>query len=218
MWHTARMTHDYMQLMWEESADMADLVGGLSEEEWNHDSLCAGWNVKAVISHMVLGHTTPMPQMLGKVMKYGFNVDKASAEMSSQYGAAHSGAELAQQWAAVVANHTRKGISKVIPGKAGFIDHLIHNQDMRRPLGKPRTVPEARLLAALELLPSMGGAIGSKQRLAGLRVVATDVPWTAGDGPEVTGSGEAILMAASGRGAALADLSGPGVATLTSRI
>ena len=47
---------------------------------------------------------------------------------------------------------------------------------------------------------------------------ATDVDWTVGDGPVVTGPGEALLMAAAGRAAALADLSGDGLPTLRERV
>ncbi len=52
----------------------------------------------------------------------------------------------------------------------------------------------------------------------GLRLVATDLDWSAGNGPEVTGTGDALLMAIAGRPAALADLTGPGVATLAERV
>jgi len=48
--------------------------------------------------------------------------------------------------------------------------------------------------------------------------VAADVGWQHGDGPEVTGPGEALLMAMTGRRDSLAELSGPGQPTLASRI
>jgi hypothetical protein len=50
-----------------------------------------------------------------------------------------------------------------------------------------------------------------------VRLVATDVDWTYGNGPEVRGSGEAVLMAMAGRRAALGDLDGPGKAKLAHR-
>ena len=104
----------------------------------------------------------------------------------------------------------RRGISKVIKPAEGLVDHLIHHQDIRRPLGRPRVIPADRLVAALDVVPGLGGFVGAKQRVAGLRLVATDVDWSHGSGPEVTGPGEAILLAASGRPAGLEDLSGEG--------
>lgn len=51
---------------------------------------------------------------------------------------------------------------------------------------------------------------GARKRLAGLRLVATDLDVRHGDGPEVAGPTEALLMAAAGRADAVAELSGPG--------
>lgn len=60
--------------------------------------------------------------------------------------------------------------------------------------------------------------LGARRRIRGLRLRATDIDWTHGHGPEVTGPGEALLMAMSGRPTALADLDGPGLATLAERL
>jgi hypothetical protein len=55
-------------------------------------------------------------------------------------------------------------------------------------------------------------------RVRGLRLVATDLDWTHSNGPEVRGSGEALLMAMAGRPAALRDLDGPGKTKLAQRL
>jgi hypothetical protein len=59
--------------------------------------------------------------------------------------------------------------------------------------------------------------IGTKRRIEGLSLRATDVSWSHGSGPEVSGPILSLLMAMTGRKAALDDLSGEGVATLRSR-
>ena len=51
----------------------------------------------------------------------------------------------------------------------------------------------------------------------GLRLTATDLDWSAGSGPEVRGTGEALLMAVAGRADLLPELSGPGL-TFASRV
>jgi hypothetical protein len=48
--------------------------------------------------------------------------------------------------------------------------------------------------------------------------VATDLTWSRGDGPEIQGAGEAIVMAIGGRPAALDDLTGDGVEVLRTRL
>ena len=66
-------------------------------------------------------------------------------------------------------------------------------------------------------MKAQGPVLGNKKRVAGLKLAATDIDWTFGDGPEVRGTGEALLLAICGRKAALDDLEGEGVATLRSR-
>jgi uncharacterized protein (TIGR03083 family) len=96
-------------------------------------------------------------------------------------------------------------------------DGLIHHQDIRRALGHPRAVPEERLVAALKFAPR-ARALPAPANVRNLRLVATDIDWAHGTGPEVNGPGEALLVALAGRQQALADLSGPGLATLTERV
>ena len=96
-------------------------------------------------------------------------------------------------------------------------DTVIHTQDIRRALGEPGAVPEDRLIVVLDRMKNTGTILGNKKRIAGLKLVATDSSWTTGDGPEVRGTGEALLMAMCGRKGAIDDLTGEGVGTLRSR-
>lgn len=93
----------------------------------------------------------------------------------------------------------------------------MHSQDIRRPLGLPCTIDPATLRAAANLLASNDFNCRSARRAAGLRLVATDVDWSHGDGPEVGGPLEALVMAIAGRVATCSDLDGPGVDELRSR-
>lgn len=209
---------DYNRLRWDELASISEFVDTLSDEQWNHATLCEGWRVRDVISHMTLGYTTPMLPLIGMLAKYRFNIPKASAKGSVEYGSEHTSAELRTAFESIHRNHVRKGIAKVIPTKEGLLDHVVHHQDMRRQLGLPRQIPEERLVAALTAAPKISGFVGSKKRAADLQLTATDIDWTHGEGPEVRGPGEAILLALTGRAVALDELIGEGVATLRARI
>ncbi len=98
-----------------------------------------------------------------------------------------------------------------------LVDGTIHHQDIRRSLGRPRNIPADRLERVLGLVPG-NPRLGAGRRIRGLQLRATDIDWAHGHGPEITGPGEALLMAMAGRRSALADLSGPGCATLTARL
>jgi hypothetical protein len=72
-------------------------------------------------------------------------------------------------------------------------------------------------LVTLGHMRRVKAVLGNKKRIAGLTLRATDIPWSFGSGPEVSGPGEALLMAMCGRKVALADLTGDGVAVLRGR-
>jgi uncharacterized protein (TIGR03083 family) len=97
----------------------------------------------------------------------------------------------------------------------GLTEAVIHHQDMRRPFGERRAIPEIRLRAALGLISHRPGTgTGALRRRRGVRLTATDIDWSIGSGPLVTGPSEAILMALAGRMDALDELSGEGKALL----
>jgi hypothetical protein len=52
----------------------------------------------------------------------------------------------------------------------------------------------------------------------GVRVVATDVDWAGGAGPEARGPGEAVLMVTGGRRGVARELTGPGADRLVRRL
>jgi uncharacterized protein (TIGR03083 family) len=99
---------------------------------------------------------------------------------------------------------------------------VIHQQDVRRPLGIVRQIPTERLSVVLDFGVAASGLTWtmafSRRRAKGLRLVASDIGWWSGTGPEVRGPGEAVLMALNGRAHALKDLSGDGAEVLASRI
>ncbi|EME18461.1 hypothetical protein G419_16900 [Rhodococcus triatomae BKS 15-14] len=94
-------------------------------------------------------------------------------------------------------------------------DHTVHQQDVRRPLGLPRTIDEDRLRLVLDRPDPFAFP---RRFTRGLTFVATDLDWRRGTGPEVTGPGESLALAMVGRPIVLDELSGPGVPTLRARI
>ncbi len=109
------------------------------------------------------------------------------------------------------------GLTAGFGGGIGLTDCVIHHQDIRRPLRLPREVPADRLVEALDFsLPAP--VLPSRHNAAGVRVVATDLDWQHGDGPEIHGPGESLLMALAGRADALSDRQGAGLETLSARV
>jgi uncharacterized protein (TIGR03083 family) len=99
--------------------------------------------------------------------------------------------------------------------RVALADVVVHHQDIRRPLDRPRSIPPPRLL---EVLNHPDPFATPRSRTRGLRFEATDIEWIHGDGPEVRGMAEAIVMAVAGRPVALDELTGDGVDLLRSRL
>ncbi|MGE2714416.1 hypothetical protein ACQI4L_10195 [Mycolicibacterium litorale] len=110
-----------------------------------------------------------------------------------------------------------RGYMAAFGGTIGLLDAMIHQQDIRRPLGIARIIPPERLRTALQrslYVPILCSAWRGRR----LRLIATDVDWTHGSGPEVRAPGEALLMSLAGRPSVFGELSGPGAPTLLDRL
>lgn len=194
-----------------ERADLAGFLATLTPEEWYAPSLCAGWTVKDVVAHVISYEDLGIAGFLGRLVK-------GRITHANQVGVN----EFSHLSPSDLLDHLNRhldpsGLTAQFGGMIGFVDGTIHHQDIRRALDRPRTIPADRLSRILPLVPG-NPRLGAGRRIRGLRLRATDVDWTHGDGPEVVGPGEALLMAMTGRPAALADLDGPGKALLAQRL
>ncbi len=194
-----------MHLARAEREELRDLLGGLTPEQWRTPSLCAGWTVSDVVAHVLSYEELGVRQLAGRLGRGFLSVDRSNALGLEEYGS-RTPVELLR----LLDDHlTPTGLTAGMGGAIALTDGMIHQQDIRRPLGLPRVIPAERLVPALRtalFAPTLLGAL----RVRGVRLVATDIDWSFGRGPEVRGPAEALLMTVAGRRAAVADLSGPG--------
>lgn len=207
---------EYTEQLRAEQQDLLAFLKTLADEQWDVPSLCDGWKVRHVVSHITYGYTAGLPTIAWRLLPYRFNVPAGSKEVSIQYGDSHRPAEILTALEGGFAHP--KGLGRLIPPHERLTDHLIHQQDIRRPLSLTRDFPRERLVAVLDALPRIGGFMQSKKRVAGLRLVATDIDHTVGEGAEVRGPAESLILAASGRTVGLDALSGEGASILTDRL
>ena len=205
---------DYRRMHDEENADFSAYLHGLDAADWEKPSLCDGWRVRDVVGHILYGNGLNLATLPFKLAKYGFSSDKSGKAYSIARAEGQPVDKLVDDFDN---RNPYGGTGRVFPPKLTLLDRLVHHQDIRRALGHTRTIPTDRLVACLDATPTLGSVFGARKRTKGLRFVATDVDWSWGDGPEVRGPGEALLMAMLGRRHALQDLDGPGLATFTAR-
>ncbi|OHU64674.1 maleylpyruvate isomerase family mycothiol-dependent enzyme [Mycobacteroides chelonae] len=192
-----------------ERRDLADLLRGLSPEEWEVESLCVGWRVHDVVAHLLYEATPPL--------RYGYEVLRAGGsadKLNAMY------VDRARNWTSrrlltAFESTIDRGVAARFQPRVALADLLIHHQDIRRPLNRTRVVPVDRLRMVLE---HPDPYIHSRQRMRGFRWEATDIDWAYGDGPKILGPAEAIVMAVAARPIALEELSGAGVKLLRSKL
>jgi uncharacterized protein (TIGR03083 family) len=200
-----------MDMAYDERTDLASFLETLTPQEWNAPSLCDRWTVKDVVAHVV-SYEELNP--LGLVKRFAKGIVVHANEVGVEEFAPMSPQELTE----FLGRHLRpQGLTACFGGMIALIDGTIHHQDIRRALGHPRTVPVDRLERILPLVPG-NPRLGAGRRVRGLRLKATDVGWQHGNGPEVSGTGEALLMAMAGRHEAIDELTGPGRATMAGRV
>ncbi|HEY4020108.1 MAG TPA: maleylpyruvate isomerase family mycothiol-dependent enzyme [Pseudonocardiaceae bacterium] len=202
-----------IRLATQERAEFVALLETLTPEQWQVPSLCAGWCVHDVVAHMISYDELGPREVLGRAARGWFNPDQVNALGLRDYRQRSP-----EELVALVRRYTRpRGLTTMFGGRIGLTDCMIHQQDIRRPLGLPRQIPTERIVPVLSFslfAPPIRGVL----RVRGVRLVATDLDWSFGSGPEVSGTAEALLMAMAGRRGILSELSGPGGAKLATRI
>ena len=102
------------------------------------------------------------------------------------------------------------------PADTWLGETIVHAEDIRRPLGIEHKYPAEAVVRVADFYKGSNLLIGSKRRIGGVMLRATDADWSNGTGPEVSGPILSLVMAMTGRQAPLDDLTGDGVATLRS--
>lgn len=196
----------------------ADLLETLTEEQWDHPSLCDGWSVRHVAAHLtlqqqrlrdVLGFVVRHPSLLGAVTLNRTIHDSAviQARLSTD--------EVIARIRGMIGSRRHNAF---VSERETLIDILVHGQDIAVPLGLDLAVdPEAAAEAATRIWATRGtwlAGVFRKRPLDGYRLAATDTDWSVGEGPEVAAPIRALLLLLTGRDAELDHLTGLGADSL----
>lgn len=194
----------------------ADMFDGLTDEQWQTPSLCAGWTIRDLAGHMIMPMEISYRRFLYLLLRERGSFDRTADKASR---------ELARRPPETMVTILRdKADMRVAPPGIGALgpmtDVCVHLRDAARPLGVDVGPPLQDWRLALDFLVSPTARRGfvPRGRLAGLTLRTTDQDWSSGAGPLVEGASEAVAMAIAGRAVALEDLAGDGVAVLRERI
>ncbi|SKM39416.1 DinB family protein [Mycobacteroides abscessus subsp. abscessus] len=194
-----------------ERTELADLLATLTPEQWEAQSLCERWRVRDVVAHVMSFDDVGLFGIFRRAIR-------GRILHANQVWVDELAPLTTEQLLDRLRAHLRpEGLATMFGGRLALLDVTIHHQDIRRPLGLPRRIPPERLRCVL------GDSLHTPELPAwhlarGLRLTPTDLDWSHGRGPELTGPAEAVLMAITGRRSAVGDLAGPGQQVLADRL
>jgi uncharacterized protein (TIGR03083 family) len=210
----ARTQYDHLwPLAHAERAALADDLAGLGPVQWRHHTLCGEWDVEQVVAHLTAAASLNLWLWLRSMLGARFRPDVHNQRRLVEH-CGSTPAETLHRFRAVITSTTAP--SSHTPAYLGEV--VVHAQDVRQPLGLVRNPNVDALTPVADFFARRDFTVASRTRVADLQLRADDGPFAAGSGPLVTGSTLALVMSMAGRVSYLAELDGPGVPTLRSRI
>ena len=193
----------------------ADMLRELTPEQWEAQSLCEGWKVRDVAAHMSsLARMDNRTAAIGIAKSFG-NFNRYIAEEARSHAAAHEPGELIAELRLAANNTHRPPMSSELDP---LVDVIMHSLDITAAVGIDWEVPtDAATTAADHLTTRKSMIFFGGRRLRGLHLEATNAPWSHGDGPDVRGRIEDLLLLLAGRQVPLTHFEGDGVDVLRER-
>jgi uncharacterized protein (TIGR03083 family) len=188
---------------------LADVLDGASIGDLDRPSLCGRWRVRDVAAHVALTPCSPgLPRILAALVRARGDFDEVNRAMAVTH-AEQLGPALAGELRAVAPRRRKPPITTI---DNLLFDTIVHVQDVAVPLGAEVDVPAEGARAGADRVWRMGWPFWARRRLRAVRLVAEDVNWSVGAGPDVVGPIDALLLLLTGRTVALSRLTGAGLA------
>ncbi|MGV0813664.1 maleylpyruvate isomerase family mycothiol-dependent enzyme [Mycolicibacterium boenickei] len=206
------MDNDVWTMVHVERAALTADLENLDDAQWETPSLCDGWTVHDALAHLLDVAMTTRVGFVIDMARARFDFDRQNARGIERARRA-SPRETLEQLRRVASRTS----TPPAPLDTRLVEEVVHGEDIRRPLGLSHTYSEEAVVRALRQQARVSRSFGgAKELLTQVRVTATDADLSIGAGPEVRGTALALLLVVSGRRVALAELDGPGLATLAS--
>ncbi len=174
---------------------LAAALGTLTADQWRSPSLCAGWTAAHVLAHQTMPFRISEADFMAGLQRCGGNFTKFSDEVAER--------DSKLPPAALVAVLRDNAETPWVPpggGLTGALTHdVIHGLDITWPLGLEYEIPQPATITTLDALVSTGSRTLFGFPLEGIRVAASDMDWSAGDGAELTGRSRDLVPLLAGR-------------------
>src|SRR6266516_7028547 len=164
---------DVRQAIAVERRELADLLEGLSAEDWERPSLCGGWRVRDVAAHLAVNpQVRPLSGMVELARARG-SINRMIHDTAVRHAGQPTGQLVAELREYAESARRPPGTNYLDP----LQDILVHGQDIAVPLGVRRGMPLPAARTAAGRIWAMGFPFKARRRFQGLRFVATDTEW-----------------------------------------
>ncbi|TSD99351.1 maleylpyruvate isomerase family mycothiol-dependent enzyme [Skermania sp. ID1734] len=178
-----------------ERRELAEVFSALSPQQWEAPTLCAGWRPREVLAHITMQYRMSMPRFALEMVRDRGNFNR----MADRTARRDAGQYTSEELVALLDANAEHPWRPPGGGFAGALSHdVIHGLDVTEALGLGRKVPPERLAVVL-------GGLGQRQLkffgvdLTGVRLEATDMDWSYGEGEPFRAPAQQLLLKVSGR-------------------
>ncbi|MDT0386354.1 maleylpyruvate isomerase family mycothiol-dependent enzyme [Streptomyces dubilierae] len=187
-------TDELWRIVDQERTSLADLLEGLSPEEWETPTRCGDWRVRDVAAHLTIAARFTYGQVVREMVRARGNWNRMIRD-SAVREAALPAAEIVANLRSIVGS---RRLAPTTSPHEPLLDLLVHGQDIALALGRTRAMPPAAARDAADRVWTMRFP-PRPWPLPKARLVATDIDWTRGAGPEIRGPVGALLLLLTGR-------------------
>ncbi|MFJ5730741.1 maleylpyruvate isomerase family mycothiol-dependent enzyme [Streptomyces paradoxus] len=187
-------TDELWRIVDQERTSLADLLESLSPEEWETRTRCGDWRVRDVAAHLTIAARFSHGQVVREMIRARGNWNRMIHDSAVREGALPV-AEIAANLRSIVGS---RRLAPTTSPREPLLDLLAHGQDIALALGRTRRMPPAAARDAADRVWTMR-VPPRPWPLPKARLVATDIEFTRGAGPEVRGPIAALLLLLTGR-------------------
>jgi uncharacterized protein (TIGR03083 family) len=216
-----------MELISAHRRSLAAALSTLTADQWRGASLCAGWTPAHVLAHLTMPFRISEPDFMAGLQRCGGDFTRFSDEI-----AARDSKLPPADLVGVLRDNADTPWAPPGGGLTGALSHdVIHGLDITWPLSLAHEIPARTMTIVLDAITappereSRAGGTGAGNTgakagrgtlfgfpLGGIRVRATDLDWSAGDGEELAGRSRDLLPLLAGRAVPGELFQGPGLA------
>lgn len=174
---------------------LADLLAGVPAATWDEPSLCEGWRIRELVAHVTMPARYTAERFMEMLAGVGYDFTALSDQLAVQ-----DGQRPVTELVGNLRDEVLHGWTPPGGGWHGALNHaVIHGLDATAALGAPRCSSDDAMRIVLDDLTTGGVHAHFGTELPSRTLRATDIDWSFGAGPDLSGSAADIALFLCGR-------------------